>query len=169
MSFEPAPGPIALDGGCLCGKVRFRAHQAPLRTLACHCTFCQRMTGTSFYSESLFPMSAVEFTAGAVRRYAHTSDGSGKQVYVEFCADCGSTLGLTFERWPELRAISRGCYDDPNAVDMTANIWVRSAQSGVALPSGIDCFHGARTTAEGEPEHPVRHARPVMARRDGDA
>ena len=158
-----------LEGGCLCGKIRFRANQAPLRTLACHCTFCQRMTGSSFYAESLFPMEAVEFTAGEVRRYEHTSDGSGKKVYVEFCSNCGSTVGLTFERWPEFRAISRGCYDNPSAVDITANIWVRSAQTGVALPSGIDCFHGARTTADGTPEHPVRHENPVMAAGPSDA
>lgn len=153
-----------LEGGCLCGKVRFRATQVPLRTLACHCTFCQRMTGSSFYAESLFPMEAVEFTAGKVRQYEHTSDGSGKKVFVEFCAHCGSTMGLTFERWPELRAISRGCFDHPNAVDVTANIWVRSAQTGVALPSGIDCFHGARTSADGAPEPSVTYANPIMAR-----
>ena len=158
-----------LEGGCLCGKIRFRATQPPLRTLACHCTFCQRMTGSSFYAESLFPIEAVEFTAGAVRKYGHMSDGSGKKVFVEFCADCGSTLGLTFERWPELRAISRGCYDSPSAVDITGNIWVRSAQTGVALPSGIECFHGARTSADGTPERPVMHDRPVMARSAGDA
>lgn len=158
-----------LEGGCLCGKIRFRTNQAPLRTLACHCSFCQRITGSSFYAESLFPMEAVEFTAGKACQYGHTSDGSGQKVYVEFCSSCGSTIGLTFERWPELRAISRGCYDNPSEVDMTAHIWVGSAQSGVALPSGMDCFHGARTTADGQPEHPVRHDRPVMARGPLDA
>jgi hypothetical protein len=111
-----------LLGGCLCGNVRFRATQAPLRTLICHCTFCQRMTGSSSYSESLFPIEDVEFTSGKPRKYEHLSDESGKKVYVEFCGDCGSTLGLTFERWPELRAVSRGCYDNPNAVEITANI-----------------------------------------------
>ena len=154
----------ALEGGCLCGKVRFQAHQAPLRTFVCHCAFCQRMTGSSFYAESLFPIDAVVFNAGEVRKYEHTSDGSGKKVYVEFCPACGTTLGLTFERWPEARAISRGCFDNPNAVAITANIWTRSAQSGIALPSGIDCFQKARVTPEGEPETPTTYASPVMGR-----
>ena len=48
-----------LEGGCLCRKVRFRTTQAPLRTIACHCTFCQRVTGSSYYAESMFPMNAV--------------------------------------------------------------------------------------------------------------
>jgi hypothetical protein len=158
-----------LEGGCLCGRIRFRTMAAPLRTLVCHCTFCQRMTGSSFYAESLFPIEDVAFTSGEPRKYEHTSDESGKKVYVEFCADCGTTVGLTFERWPELRAISRGCYDDPNAVSITANIWTRSAQSGVPLPCGIDCFSAARATLDGAPMRPARYDHPVMAPPAGDA
>lgn len=155
---------VNLEGGCLCGAVRFHVNQAPLRTLVCHCTFCQRVTGSSFYAESLFPIEAVEFNAGVVRKYEHISDGSGKTVFVEFCPTCGTTIGLTFERWPDLRAVSRGCYDNPNAVDITSNIWTRSAQSGVALPAEIDCFAKARVTLEGQPEHPSKYPKPVMAR-----
>jgi hypothetical protein len=155
---------FVLDGGCLCGAVRFHVNQAPLRTLICHCTFCQRMTGSSFYANSVFPIEAVEFNDGEVRKYKHTSDVSGGKVYVEFCPTCGTTIGLSFERWPNLRAISRGCYDNPNAVEVAAHIWTRSAQTGVALPAEIDCFAKARLTPEGRPEHPARYPAPVMAR-----
>ena len=155
-----------LEGGCLCGSVRFRAKEPPLRTIACHCTFCQRLTGSSFYAESLFPLDAVEFNGGDLHRYEHKSDGSGENVFVHFCPACGTTVGLTFGRWPDLRAISRGCYDNPNAVNMIANIWTRSAQTGVALPSGIDCFAKARATLDGTPENPERFDVPVMARTD---
>ena len=75
----------ALEGGCLCGKVRFRTNQAPLRTLVCHCTFCQRMTGSSYYAESLFQKDAVVFNDGQMSCYAHISDGSQKKVFVHFC------------------------------------------------------------------------------------
>ena len=77
--------------------------------------------------------------------------------------------GLTFERWPDVRAISRGCYDDPNAVELTSHIWTRSAQSGVALPADVDCFAKARATLDGQPEPASRHEAPVMARQDGGA
>jgi hypothetical protein len=155
---------FVLDGGCLCGAVKFCVKQAPLRTLVCHCTFCQRMTGSSFYANSVFPVEAVEFNDGEIRKYEHTSDVSGKKVYVEFCPTCGTTVGLTFERWPNLRALSRGCYDNPDAVEVAANIWTRSAQSGVALPAEIECFAKARLTPEGQPEHPAKYPVPVMAR-----
>ena len=211
-----------LEGGCLCAKVRFRTTQAPLRTIACHCTFCQRVTGSSYLAESMFPMNAVVLNAGALSSYAHISDGSRKKVFVHFCPNCGTTISLTFERWPEIRGISRGCYDDPNAVEVSreariysawraitwlgrsaalvflqisryllqkppcipsrskrrastrinprfpSHIWTQSAQTGTALPEGVECFAGARVTLEGQAEPSTRHTAPVMARANSD-
>ena len=152
-----------LTGGCLCGSVRFRATQPPQRTLACHCTFCQRVTGTAFYVESIFPIDAVMFEGGAIRTYRHTSDTSGKGVHVHFCERCGTTLGLTFERWPDMRAVSRSCFDAPGAIPIDAHIWTGSAQSGVALPSGVDCYARSRYVVDAAIEGPRRYDRPVMA------
>jgi hypothetical protein len=164
MPIQETPMTPVLEGGCLCGKVRFKASGLPLNTLACHCTFCQRLTGSSFYAESIYRRDAVQFNEGALSQFDHLSDGSGKKVHVHFCPTCGTTVGLTFERWPDFRAISRGCLDDPNAVEITSNIWTRSAQTGVALPCGIDCFEMARATPEGQALPAVRHEAPVMAR-----
>jgi hypothetical protein len=158
---------VVLEGGCLCGKVRFSADQPPLRTFACHCKFCQRVTGTSFYAESIFPLDAVQFNDGELRQYEHLSEGSKKKVFVHFCPSCGTTVGLTFERWSEVRAISRGCYDDPNAVEITSHIWTESAQTGVVLPAGVECFVSARAQLDGQPEQPTKHGMPVMARQKG--
>ena len=153
----------SLTGGCLCSKVRFRATQRPQRTLACHCTFCQRLTGTAFYVESIFPFDAVTFDSGEISTYDHVSDTSGKKVHVHFCARCGTTLGLTFERWPEIRAVSRSCFDAPSEIAIDAHIWTRSAQAGVALPAGVDCFRQSRYIQNGQSEVPTRYEHPVMA------
>ena len=158
-----------LEGGCLCGKVRFRTSQAPMRTLACHCKFCQRVTGSSYFAESMFPMDAVSFSGEPLSRYEHVSEGSKKKVFVHFCPNCGTTVSLTFERWPDVRGISRGCYDDPNAVTVSSHIWTQSAQHGTALPAGVDCFAGARMSLEGQPEPATRHSAPAMARTQIDA
>jgi hypothetical protein len=154
--------PQELEGGCLCGRVRFRTTQAPMRTIACHCTFCQKVTGSAYFAESMFAMDAVQFNSGPLKRYEHVSDGSGQKVFVHFCPTCGTTVSLTFERWPEVRGIARGCYDDPNAVEVSSHIWTRSAQNGTALPEGVDCFQKARVTLEGVAEPAVRHPSPVM-------
>lgn len=146
-----------LHGGCLCGSVRFHATQPPLRTFACHCTFCQRVTGSSYFAESMYPKEAVMFNAGPLSTYEHLSDTSHKKIYVHFCPTCGTTVSLTFERWPDMRGIARGCYDDPNAVTVSSHIWTRSAQSGTVLPAEVDCFSQARMTLDGRAELAHRH------------
>jgi len=150
-------------GGCLCGSVRFEARGEPFRTLVCHCRFCQRMTGTTSYAESMYPIDDVSFSGAGFSTYEHRSASSSKLVYVHFCARCGSTLSLTFERWPEYRAISRGAFDEPDSVAISSHIWTSSAQSGVVLPADTDCFRYARATLDGTPQIPDRHASPTPA------
>lgn len=152
------------EGGCLCRAVRYRVRGAALRTLVCHCRFCQKMTGSAFYANAVFPIGAVELE-GALHTYSHTSETSGKAVHVHFCPACGTTLSLTFERWPEYRAISRGTFDDPQWVSIEAHIWTGSAQEGVILPAGIDCYRHARTNLDGSFEAAERFAAPVAAKR----
>lgn len=150
------------EGGCLCGAVRYRAKGQALRTLVCHCHFCQKMTGSTSYAESMFPIDAVDFT-GELRVYDHKSETSGKAVQVHFCPRCGTTVTLTFERWPDYRAISRGTFDNPDWAAIGSHIWTESAQTGVILPAGVDCFRQARATLDGTPIEPVRFPNPVAA------
>jgi hypothetical protein len=53
-----------MDGGCRCGQVRFRVTAPPMLTMACHCTGCQRMTGSAFSLSALVPSSGFEVTEG---------------------------------------------------------------------------------------------------------
>lgn len=152
------------DGGCLCGSVRFRAESEPLRTLICHCKFCQRVTGSTSYAESMYALDAVGFSGEPMERYSHLSEGSSKQVHVNFCRRCGTTIALTFERWPHLCGISRGTFDEPNSVSIDSHIWTSSAQTGVVLPAATDCFQFARADLAGAPETPVRFDTPQLAR-----
>jgi len=121
------------------------------------------MTGSSSYAESMFPIDAAQFHGDKMSRYDHRLDGSGRIVHVHFCANCGTTVTLTFERWPQYRAISRGSFDEPNWVSIGANIWTRSAQTGMALPASIDCFDRGRLALDGTPETAQRFDAPVMA------
>ena len=52
------------QGGCRCGAVRFAVSGNPLITFACHCTGCQRMTGSAFSLSSLYPAEAFAVLQG---------------------------------------------------------------------------------------------------------
>src|SRR3546814_20469683 len=55
---------LPIEGGCRCGKVRFRITQPPLLTMACHCTGCQKMSGSAFSTTVMAPSAGFEVTAG---------------------------------------------------------------------------------------------------------
>ena len=148
------------EGGCLCGAVRYLARDQPIRTIACHCRFCQRVTGSALNVEAIFRKASVTFTRGEPRMFAHRSEGSGKMVYVHFCGECGTNVSLTFDRFPDARAIMRGTLDDPNGVRVDAHIFTRTAQVGMVLPANVDCFDEHRLDLEGSPRVPATYDRP---------
>ncbi|MET0371717.1 MAG: GFA family protein [Sphingobium sp.] len=60
MSIPPLP----IEGGCRCGKVRFRVAQAPWMETICHCTGCQRITGSAFSTTIMVPADGFAMIAG---------------------------------------------------------------------------------------------------------
>lgn len=52
------------EGGCRCGKVRFRLTENPLVTAACHCRGCQRMSASAFSLTAIMPPTGLEIIAG---------------------------------------------------------------------------------------------------------
>jgi hypothetical protein len=127
-------------GGCLCGAVSYRAIGQPERTSVCHCSFCQRLTGSAFALWLDFRKENVEIAGRPLLTYEHRSDESGRWIKLEFCPRCGTTVGCTFERGPELYAIAGGTFDDPSWIRVDRHIWTRSAQDWVVIPPDAEQF-----------------------------
>ncbi len=89
----------AITGGCLCGAVRFTLAAPPLNAGYCHCTRCQRRTGTASSVQARVDGDGFEYAAGEelVRWWRHPDGGFEKG----FCAACGAHL---FSRNPDDRA-----------------------------------------------------------------
>ena len=78
-----------LTGGCLCGGVRFEVSEPPASAGYCHCTRCQRRTGTAASAQAHVAPGSLRVVAGEelVRSY-RPPDGFAKA----FCSACGSAL-----------------------------------------------------------------------------
>src|SRR5919205_4187368 len=87
----PMTGP-PYSGHCLCGGVRFEVMEEPLGAGYCHCTRCQRRTGTAASAQARLAPGSLRLLAGEelVREYA-PEDGWPKC----FCSVCGSALWST--------------------------------------------------------------------------
>jgi adenylate cyclase len=76
-----------ITGGCLCGSIRFEISAPPISTGYCHCSICQKFTGSSMSTWTAFPASTVQFL-GAEPRYFATSPIAERG----FCPKCGSSM-----------------------------------------------------------------------------
>jgi hypothetical protein len=123
------------EGGCLCGSVRFRISGEPRRAHACHCTFCQRRTGSAFAEVAYFDDENVVVVSGSgLTTYTQHSDVSGRWLRLEFCPVCGTCMFITLEVWPAVRGIHVGTLDDPSGLPIQWHIWCDSAQGTTQIP-----------------------------------
>jgi hypothetical protein len=97
----------------VCGSIRYVSVGDPERVTLCHCTWCQRRTGTAFGTEAVFQKERLRFSGLEPSSYRHTSDESGRWLEVYFCPRCGTNLGFTLQAVPEVRTVPAGTYDDP--------------------------------------------------------
>lgn len=112
----------------------------------CHCTFCQRRTGSAFSEPVLFKLEQVEFSGGPLTTYEHRSDESHRWLHLEFCPRCGTTVSWTVERRPGTRGIAGGTFDDPNWLQISRHIWTRSAQPWTVIPPDVETFEKGTPT-----------------------
>lgn len=79
-----------LTGGCLCGGVRYEVIEPLVSAGYCHCTRCQRRTGTAVSAQARVMPGSLRITAGEdlVRAYNPEDGGFVKA----FCSRCGSAL-----------------------------------------------------------------------------
>jgi hypothetical protein len=132
--------PDTHEGGCLCGAVRYRVTDAPARTTVCHCTFCQRRTGSAFAFMAYFKQEHVEIISRTLKTYEHRSDESNRSLRIDFCPNCGTTVAMTVETLPGKRGIAGGTFDDPSWLQVQRHTWLRSAQPWIVVPPGVEQF-----------------------------
>ena len=149
----------AHTGGCLCGAIRYRLDEAPVAFYACHCTDCQRQTGSAFGLSMIVRREALALVQGEPRSYDVTlPDGRSKRG--RFCDRCAARVWGEPVRFPQVRVLRPGTLDDPGAFEPFGHIWTRSRRPWVSIPPGQPCF-------EGQPEDPLALVRAWRERHPG--
>jgi hypothetical protein len=123
--FEP------LTGGCGCGAVRLEIRSEPGPAIYCHCTRCQRRTGTAAAVSAMVAPGSVVVTQGE-EQLAGWAPPNGREKV--FCVLCGSAL---FTREPgggEILAVRMGAIDGDPGVRPSARQYVAYAAPWEAIP-----------------------------------
>ncbi|SRR6266540_2332585 len=101
-----------LTGACLCGGVRFEVTEPLVSASYCHCTRCQRRTGTAASAQARVAAGSLQVTSGddLIRAY-DPGDGGFLKL---FCSQCGSALWSRSPEDPEVMSVRLGAFDgDP--------------------------------------------------------
>jgi hypothetical protein len=122
---------MKLEGGCICGKVRYSAEAEPVFVGVCHCTTCQKASGSAFNVVVAVPKPTLNLQ-GSTRTYTGHGD-SGKETYRQFCPDCGSPVTIAAELMPDAVMLPAGTLDDRSWVKPAMEIFCDSAQPWVSL------------------------------------
>ncbi len=127
-----------IEGGCLCGSVRYSADVEPTFVGVCHCDDCQRFTGSAFATVIGVPSSALK-VSGVLKTYSKRGD-TGKAIHRRFCPECGSGLMDEADALPGVAMVNAGTLDDRSWVTPQSEIYCDSAQPWVHLGGELKRF-----------------------------
>jgi hypothetical protein len=120
-----------ITGRCLCSRVRFEVSEPLLEAEYCHCTRCQRRTGTAASASALAAPGSFRVTEGEELLSAFEPDGGWRDY---FCSECGSHLYGRSHDDPRLISVSMGAIDGDPGVRPAYHQFVAYAAPWEPLP-----------------------------------
>jgi hypothetical protein len=139
---EPPSEHAPLQGGCLCGTVRFELTTPFVSSGYCHCTRCQRRTGTGSSVNARVAQAGFRLLQGEQQLKAYQPPGGKPKV---FCASCGSALFSGDPLSDEFVAVRLGTLDRDPGIRPSFRQFVASAAPWEQIPDdGLERHAGAR-------------------------
>ncbi len=138
-----------LNGGRLCGSVRFEIVPPTKWCSHCHCSLCRRAHGAAFVT--WFGVEKAQFRifeGGSAVQWHHSSEEARRG----FCGRCGSTLFFESERWAGETHIVLASMDSPIDRTPRAHVFFDSHVDWVELGDELNRFGGPTGTEPLEKE-----------------
>lgn len=133
-----------LQGGCTCGKIRYQIETKPLFTHCCHCTWCQRETGSAFVLNAMIEADRVTLLQGDPQCVV-TPSNSGKGQKIWRCGSCHVALWSNYSgAGDRVHFVRVGTLDQPNRLPPDIHIFTSTKQDWVVIPEGqlvVDEFY----------------------------
>ena len=133
---------LPLTGGCLCGAVRFEVTEPLVSSGYCHCTRCQRRTGTAASPGARIAPGSLRVLAGEEHIKAYEPEDGFAKV---FCSACGSALWSRSQEDPDVFSIRLGAFNDDPGIRPTYRQFVAYAAPWEPIPDdGLERFPESR-------------------------
>ena len=128
---------MQVHGSCHCGAIAYEAEVDPAKVGLCHCTDCQKLTGSAYRLTAPAPAATFRLLRGRPKVYVKTAD-SGTRRRHSFCPDCGTPVAATADvDDPPAYSLRVGCLDERAQLPPRRRIWCRSALAWSVDLSGV--------------------------------
>ncbi|MEO8438721.1 MAG: GFA family protein [Spartobacteria bacterium] len=107
----------AIEGGCLCGKTRYRLRERPERISNCHCIDCRRGSGAAVVTWGVVRPDEVEMLTGELRKVRHA------ERLRSFAACCGTPLFFQDNESSATIDVTIASLDHPEPYAPIVEIW----------------------------------------------
>ncbi len=136
-----------MEGQCTCGRIRYRMTDSPMFVHACHCSWCQRETGSAFALNALIEMSRLQ-VEGEVQ-YVMTPSASSKGQEIARCPECHVALWSHYAGLRRKLAFVRvGTLENPGACPPDVHIFTSTKLPWIVLPEGALAFEEYYSTSQ---------------------
>jgi len=126
-------------GRCPCDAVGFEITAMPHFVYACHCTECQRWSGSAFSMSMPVAANAFRLTHGTPKPWRRTGSSGIRSIYW-FCGDCGGRVFGEREGRADTVVVRAGTLDQTWWLRPVAHVFLRSAQAWQRIPNQMECF-----------------------------
>jgi hypothetical protein len=152
------------EGRCTCGAVRYRLTSDPLFVHCCHCTWCQRETGSAFVLNALIEADRVELLEGEPE-VVWTPSASGRGQKITRCPTCHVALWSAYAGAGDaVRFVRVGTLLEPDRLPPDIHIFTSSKQRWVVLPPGTPAVPEYYDLREVWPETSLERRRTLLAK-----
>ena len=128
-----------IEGGCLCGAMRYRVSGEPTNTMICHCQSCRRAAGSPVVAWLTFATAHFQFIKGRAAQF-----GSSPPVRRTFCGSCGTPLTYQHQDSPATIDVTTCSLDDPACFPPTHHSWLSDDIGWVRFGDGLPTFPESR-------------------------
>ena len=117
------------EGGCACGQLRFKAQDDPIIVHCCHCSSCQRESGSAFALNYLIESDRVEWTG--TQEKVLTPSASGRGQMIVRCPACHTAVSSHYSAGGVSQFLRVGAMDDKGGIAPDAHIFTSTRQAWV--------------------------------------